>query len=50
MATRRRDDARHQQLEQFIERRRHDIDAILAEYQVPRVDRGPAGSATKGTR
>ena len=39
MATRRRDNARHQQLEQFIERRRHDIDAILAEYHVPRVDR-----------
>jgi mxaJ protein len=40
MATRRGDNARHQQLEQFIERRRHDIDAILAAYHVPRVDRG----------
>ena len=45
MATRRRDTLRHQQLEQFIDRRRHDIDAILAAYQVPRVDRGPTGSA-----
>ena len=53
MATRRRDTVRHEQLEQFIERRRHDIDAILAEYHVPRVDRGPAGSAPhdgEGTR
>jgi mxaJ protein len=45
MATRRRDTARHQQLEQFIERRQNDIDAILAEYHVPRVDRGPTGFA-----
>ena len=38
MATRRRDAARHQRLEQFIDRRRPQIDAILAEYHVPRVD------------
>jgi len=43
MATRRRDNVRHAQLEQFIERRRKDIDAILAEYHIPRVDRGPTG-------
>ena len=45
MATRRRDNARHQQLERFIDRRRHDIDAILAEYHVPRVD-GARGADT----
>jgi mxaJ protein len=45
MATRRRDNAHHEQLDRFIERRRHDIDAILAEYHVPRVDRGPTESA-----
>jgi mxaJ protein len=45
MATRRRDSTRHQQLEQFIDRRRREIDAILAEYLVPRVDRAPDGSA-----
>jgi mxaJ protein len=53
MATRRRDTVRHEQLEQFIERRRHDIDAVLAQYHVPRVDRGPAESAPhdgEGTR
>ena len=38
MATRRRDTARHQRLEQFIDERRHEIDAILADYHVPRVD------------
>jgi mxaJ protein len=45
MATRHRDTARHQRLEQFIDRRQHDIDAILAEYHVPRVD-----VAQEGTR
>jgi mxaJ protein len=45
MATRRRDTARHQRLEEFIDRRQHDIDAILAEYHVPRVD-----VAQEGTR
>lgn len=53
MATRRRDNTRHQQLEQFIERRRHDIDALLADYHVPRVDGGPLGSGPhdgEGTR
>jgi hypothetical protein len=48
MATRRRDNLRHEQLERFIERRRHDIDTILAEYHVPRVDRPRAGSAPQG--
>jgi mxaJ protein len=48
MATRRRDTVRHEQLEQFIERHRGDIDAILAEYHVPRVDRGPAASVPHG--
>jgi mxaJ protein len=38
MATRRRDQARHDRLEQFIDQRRHEIDAILAQYHVPRVD------------
>jgi mxaJ protein len=38
MATRRRDTVRHQRLEQFIDERRHDIDAILAQYHVPRLD------------
>lgn len=38
MAVRRGDDARRAILEAFIERRRRDIDAILAEYHVPRVD------------
>ena len=41
MATRRHDTVLHARLEQFIERRRHQIDAILAAYHVPRVDRGP---------
>ena len=45
MATRRRDEIRHEQLQQFIDRRRSEIDAILAQYHVPRVDRGPGGSA-----
>jgi mxaJ protein len=49
MATRRRDSTRHEQLEQFIDRRRREIDAILAEYHVPRVDRGPGGSARQFT-
>jgi mxaJ protein len=39
MATRRRDQARHDRLEQFIEQRKGDIDRILADYHVPRVDR-----------
>ena len=37
MATRRRDKARHDRLEQFISERRHQIDAILAAYNVPRL-------------
>jgi mxaJ protein len=39
MATRRRDTARHEQLEHFIDQRRGEIDRILADYHVPRVDR-----------
>ena len=39
MATRRRDTARHDRLEQFIDHRRGEIDRILADYHVPRVDR-----------
>lgn len=50
MATRRRDTARHQQLEQFIDRRRREIDRILAEYHVPRVDRGPTGFVPHAAR
>ena len=38
MATRRRDTARHDRLEHFIDRRRGEIDRILADYHVPRVD------------
>ena len=49
MATRRRDSTRHEQLEQFIDRRRREIDAILAEYRVPRIDRGPERSAPQVT-
>ena len=56
MATRRRDTVRHEQLQQFIDRRQRDIDAILAQYHVPRADRGPeeaaphAEQAQEGTR
>jgi mxaJ protein len=50
MATRRRDKARHELLEQFIKHRRHDIDRILAEYHVPRVDREQTASPAEGTR
>jgi mxaJ protein len=39
MAVRRGDAERHQRLEDFIVRRRTDIDRVLAEYGVPRVDR-----------
>jgi mxaJ protein len=39
MATRRRDSARHDRLEHFIDQRRGQIDRILADYHVPRVDR-----------
>jgi mxaJ protein len=39
MATRRRDEARHARLELFLQQRRGDIDRILMEYHVPRVDR-----------
>lgn len=39
MATRRRDQEHHARLEQFLEERRGEIDRILAEYHVPRVDR-----------
>lgn len=39
MAVRRGDKTRRTMLEAFIERRRAEIDAILAEFHVPRVDR-----------
>ncbi len=39
MAVRHRDKARLAQLDDFIVRHRKDIDSILAEYHVPRVDR-----------
>jgi len=38
MAVRKNDRARLRVLDDFIQRRRHDIDAILARYHVPRVD------------
>ena len=44
MATRRRDTVRHQRLERFIDEHRHDIDAILDEYHVPRVDLSQEGT------
>ena len=47
MATRRRDEIRHEQLQQFIDRRRSEIDAILAAYHVPRIDREPTASAPR---
>jgi mxaJ protein len=44
MATRRRDQARHDRLERFIDQRRGQIDAILAAYHVPRVDAEEEGT------
>ena len=44
MATRRRDTQRHERLEQFLEARRPEIDAILAEYHVPRVNEPAEGA------
>jgi mxaJ protein len=41
MAVRRDDDARRQQLDGFIARHRADIDRVLAEYRVPRVEAEP---------
>jgi mxaJ protein len=38
MAVRRKDQARLRQLDDFIQRRRGDINAVLARYHVPRVD------------
>ena len=43
MATRRRDAALHARVEQFIDQHHRDIDAVLAEYHVPRVDIGQEG-------
>jgi mxaJ protein len=42
MATRRGDLARHAMLESFIERRRVELDRILADYHIPRVVPRPA--------
>lgn len=39
MAVRRQDHELHQRLDQFIERRRHEIDRILVAFHVPRADR-----------
>jgi mxaJ protein len=44
MATRRRDTTRHGRLEQFIDEHHREIDAILAEYHVPRVDAAREGN------
>jgi mxaJ protein len=41
MAVRRDDDARRRQLDGFIERHRADIDRVLADYRVPRVESEP---------
>jgi hypothetical protein len=41
MALRRGDNARRQMLDDFIFRRRADIDRLLARYGVPRVDTPP---------
>lgn len=41
MAVRRGDDARRRQLEDFIDRRRADLDGVLADYHVPRVGPEP---------
>jgi mxaJ protein len=43
MGLRRGDDALRQQLEDFLERRRPDIEKILDDYGVPRVGKGEAG-------
>jgi mxaJ protein len=45
MAVRRGDESRRAMLEGFIARRRHEIDAILAEYHVPRLDAAVPASA-----
>jgi mxaJ protein len=39
MGVRRGDTSRRDRLDRFIRQRRHDIDALLASYHVPRVDR-----------
>src|SRR5689334_10021483 len=46
MGVRRGNDALREQLNSIIERRRSDIDRILADYAVPRLDVGVAGSST----
>jgi mxaJ protein len=46
MGVRRGNDALREQLNAFIERRRGDIDRILADYAVPRVDIGREDSST----
>jgi mxaJ protein len=42
---RKRDIARRDLLDRVLERRKPDIDRILAEYDVPRIDRAPAEAA-----
>ena len=44
IGVRRQDRARRDLLDQVLECRKRDIDRILAEYHVPRVDRAPAGA------
>jgi mxaJ protein len=45
MATRRGDDARRAAIEAFLDRRRADIDRLLASFHVPRMDAAAAGGA-----
>ena len=47
MAVRRGDEALRDRLEQALARRRGEIDTILAEYGVPRLDRPPAEGAVR---
>ena len=44
IGVRKQDRARRDLLDQVLERRKPEIDRILAEYDVPRVDRAPAGA------
>jgi mxaJ protein len=44
MGVRKTDRARRDVLDRVLERRKADVDRILAEYHVPRVDRAPAGT------
>jgi mxaJ protein len=50
MATRRGDAAMHAVLEAFLDRRRAEIDRVLATFDVPRADRRAAGPGRKARR